>query len=481
MSTHPDFRRFLFPHGQFRSCVLLTMVRHRWFIRLRWVIVVAALTLLVLERYVTPTFRRPPAVLICVLTLAAVNLVWTPLGALLVREAGEGFLKPATVMKRVVAFANAQMIVDLLLLTIAIHYSGGIENPMVVFYVFHMLIAALLLRPVNALLQGGWALLLIAGLGVLECLGWLQPDYAFLPHSAMREGRMDAATVSATLAVLAAGIFGTLYFTLQISAKLDEQEHRLQETNRALEASQQAVRLLQERRARFMRTAAHQLKSPLAAIQTLAGLYRDGEVTPEAVRPTSERIIRRCREGIYQVSELLTLARVHDADPCRHGRASTNVCTVVQGLARRFGPLATEKNVAMNLVLPSDGAMLVRVDESDLIACIGNLMDNAIKYIGAAGVVSVEVSGDDQTVHVTVRDTGMGISAQTRESMFEAYRRGDEALAANIPGTGLGLAIVREVVEQCGGRIGVWSEPGRGSEFRVDFPRTMPPSAGTDV
>jgi signal transduction histidine kinase len=178
------------------------------------------------------------------------------------------------------------------------------------------------------------------------------------------------------------------------------------------------------------------------------------------------------------------------------------VAAVVQDACQRFTTLANEKNIALTCRIPEHGDFHANVDSIDLRNCVDNLIDNAIKYTPGPGTVSVTVSlgtgangtaraaepdeakrggAQDRREHilVSVADSGVGIDPRHLTgsgegegigSIFDAFRRGNEALAGNIPGTGLGLSIVREVVEQSGGQIRVHSRPGEGSTFTVSFP-----------
>ncbi len=481
METGGRITEALLPHGRFRVRVLAVLVRRQWFIRLRWFMAASAFALLVGERLVEPQFRRPPAVAIWIGILAATNLLWAVVGRRMrhALQAGDGV--PAALVRDVVRFVNAQMIADLVILTVLLRFSGGVESPMSVFYLFHMLIAALLLRPLNALLQGAWAVTLYGSLGLSESLGWLTPHYPFLAGRATATMHTDLDFVLAGIGVLSVGVFGTLYFTLQISSRLDEQERELHQSNEALRRSQTAIADLQARRSRFMQTAAHQLKSPLAGIQTLAGLIRDRVVPPESTSEIVERIIRRCGEATVQVTELLTLARVQEAAPTRHCSAITDVSDVIRKSVRRFADQARAKQISLHVSheFPSDCA--AAVDGRDAESCVENLLDNAIKYTNDGGEVWIAAAANSETVSISVKDTGMGIAEGFVDDIFDPFRRGNLALAANIPGSGLGLAIVREVVEQAHGRIEVRSVVGEGSEFTLYFPRGKVAKSATAV
>jgi signal transduction histidine kinase len=468
------------PHGPYRAGTLVVLLRLNWFIRLRWMFVAAALAVLGFERLTAPDPQRPAQLLAVIVGVAAVNLLWIAVARRLaaVGQSGDDALRGGQV------FANAQVAIDLLLLTAILHFTGGVENPMAVFYVFHVAIAGLLLEPWQAVLQSCWSVALYAAVAVAELNGWLA-HHAFLPQAGTLGLYRDPEYALLVAALVGCVVCGTLYFTLRIARLLEHHDTQLRGTHAALERSRRALEDLQQRRARFMQTATHQLKSPLAIAQTLANLVRDGIVTdPAGIRTTCEKIVRRCQEGIAQVTELLTLARVQDIDPRRPPGTNVDVAQTVVDLCRHFAPLAEQKRIELTHWTPAESELRVDIDRQDLWDCIGNLIENAIKYTPEGGRVRVSVTekkveGRPVSVGIHVSDTGIGLDPRLlrsegrtlgEEPAFEPFRRGLNVLAAGIPGTGLGLTIVREVVEQAGGRIWVMSRPGAGSSFTITLP-----------
>lgn len=473
-----------------RTGALVSLVRLHWFVQARWAIVILAFTVLAIEHLAFPGARRPLGLPLVIVVLAGVNCVWMVYSYFLARRLHLPQRPDTDFSRTALRFANAQVGVDLLILTLILRFTGGVENPMAIFYLFHMAIGSLLLRRWQAVLQGAWAVLLYALLAFGEWSDGLRPHYPFLSSVAGTELHRHGTYVAACVAVLAAGVSGTLFFMLQIAARLDEGERQLHRTMEALETSKLAIADLNRRRSRFMQTAAHQLKSPLTAIQALTSLIRDGVVPPEGLSPTCDRIIERCRMGAAQVVEMLTLARVQEADPRRHHDTIVHVGEVTDEIYNRHLPIAAEKGLKMRRLVLEDQDLRARIDRSDLTDCLTNLLENAIKYTPPPGSVTVSVrretlaSQDPQRgaldfVAVTVADTGIGIDKDSLigkggpgsgGSVFDAFRRGGSALAAKIPGTGLGLCIVREVMEQSGGRLRVHSRLGRGSKFSVLIP-----------
>lgn len=490
------------PGEPYRAGALVVLMRLRWFIHLRWIFVAVAFGVLTVERFLLPANQRPWELLIVVLGVAGVNVVWMGASRLLRRQLDKPDAEEEAGIRSSRLFANAQVATDLLLLTGILRFTGGVENPACVFYLFHVAISALLLKPWHAVAQSCWAFCLYTAVCVGEWAGWLE-HYAFLPQLAALELHDNPHYVPLGIAVMATAIFATLYFTVRIGKVLDRREDELRCANIALKQSQLAIQDLQLRRSRFMQTAAHQLKSPLAMVQTLANLIRDGIVQdPDGIQATCDKIVHRAREGIVQVTELLALARVQETDPARHRAASSDIAKVVGELCQKYAPTAQAKQLDFTWQLPEQANVRAHVHPADLADCVGNLIDNAIKYTPQGGSVKVTVvcgvkpdakhprpapqaaaqtnpPDPENHVYVIVKDTGIGLGESTPSvkdgacaegSIFDAFRRGNLAIKAGIPGSGLGLSIVREIVEQAGGYIHVYSRAGQGSTFTVSFP-----------
>ena len=497
VSTRPNRLAEAQKPEAYRAGILVSLIRLRWFILLRWGLVLAGLSTLVLERVVTPEAERPGGLLLVILAIGVVNVGWTALSKLVERRfAGQDSEEPDAV-RTARLFANAQVALDLFFLTAILQYTGGIESPMAVFYVFHMVIGSLLLDKAHAIIQGVWALGLYALIGIGELQGWFK-HYEFLPL--VECGRMYAQPelVFCTIFIVGCGIFGTLYLTLTIAGELDDRESRLRAALVALQQSKEAIQELQSRRAAFMQTAAHQLKGPLAAIEMLAGLVREGTVSGDGAKDACGKIIKRCRDGAESIGELLTLARIQDADPRREGRSDADLGEVVSEVCNRRKLQAEQSELAFEWSIEENVDLHAPIDRLDLNDCVENLVENAIKYTPGPGTVKVSVSrqgrektgggstkgaaADGDSLVLKVSDTGIGINPEELAgvnkpggagSVFDAFKRGSRAISAGIPGSGLGLSIVRAAIERAGGTMHVESEPGKGSVFSVTLPAAV--------
>ena len=115
-------------------------------------------------------------------------------------------------------------------------------------------------------------------------------------------------------------------------------------------------------------------------------------------------------------------------------------------------------------------ACRVRADHEGLREILDNLIDNAIKYTPDGGTVTVSWQCDKPTCQISVKDTGIGIKPDDQRRVFERFYRVDKARSRELGGTGLGLAIVKHLAQSFGGKVGVTSEPGKGSTFTVELP-----------
>ena len=136
---------------------------------------------------------------------------------------------------------------------------------------------------------------------------------------------------------------------------------------------------------------------------------------------------------------------------------------------RRATVAAEEKGIQLHSQLPED-AVNVNGDEEALRQVVDNLLDNAIKYTQGGGGVSLSIEVEADRAILLVKDSGIGIEAEHQERIFERFYRVDKARSREVGGTGLGLSIVKPFTASMGGVVGVESEPGGGTAFRVELP-----------
>jgi signal transduction histidine kinase len=284
----------------------------------------------------------------------------------------------------------------------------------------------------------------------------------------------------------AEGVIGAFVFGMASSGRrFDERSVTVavelaRRTALAIENAQLLETSRREARAREQTLAvvSHDLRTPLSAIRM--GAHRLQAIatgpTGEAVRAIGEVMKRSARRMERLIDDLLDVAAiqagrvsVHPA-PYRPGELVREAVQFSQAVAREHG---VELDVDADPELP-----LVRADHDRIMQVFGNLLSNAVKVTSSGGRVSVRAEARAGDVRFGVADTGPGIAGDERERIFEPFRRG---AGAAYRGTGLGLAIARGIVEAHGGRIGVDSRPGAGSEFWFTMPLADAPSPMRDT
>lgn len=232
-------------------------------------------------------------------------------------------------------------------------------------------------------------------------------------------------------------------------------------------------RRLEVLRRDFVANASHELKTPVAALRALAETLESAlPEDPEAARGFVVRIGREAERLDALVRDLLDLSRVE-----RGALAAEPVDLVglVKEVAESHADRAEERRIRLRTeLLPGSS---VRGDRAQLGLMLSNLVDNALRYTAARGLVRIRLDRIDDKVILQVADTGEGIPASELPRIFERFYRVDKARARRTGGTGLGLAIVRHVAESHGGTVTVESKVGKGSTFTVTLPVGGPPAA----
>jgi two-component system phosphate regulon sensor histidine kinase PhoR len=230
------------------------------------------------------------------------------------------------------------------------------------------------------------------------------------------------------------------------------------------------IKKLETAKSMFVSMVAHEIKNPLAAAEGWLNLVLTGaaKVDRAEERRMLERAMVRMRTLRAMVNELLNLTAIETGRFQLH-RVLLDPAAVAAEVVEAHREKAAEKRVTL-LVEGASVASTVLADRDALSIIVANLVDNAIKYTSEGGTVTLATGREGIYATVSVRDTGIGLSAEDRERVFEEFYRVRSEQTHGITGTGLGLSLVKRLVEQHQGSITVDSEPGKGSAFTVKLP-----------
>ncbi|HFD92716.1 MAG TPA: two-component sensor histidine kinase [Gammaproteobacteria bacterium] len=221
-----------------------------------------------------------------------------------------------------------------------------------------------------------------------------------------------------------------------------------------------------ENERRFTADAAHELRTPLAALRIQAQVAQGSE-DETARRHALQQLVQGVDRATHLVQQLLTLARL-DPDTAYVDKREVDLCTLARETLAELSAAAQAKNIEMSLDPACHGR--VRGNHDALAILLRNLVENAIRYTPEGGTVEVRVqTREDQGVELSVADSGPGIPEEERPQVMERFYR--SSTAQQTPGSGLGLSIVQRVVEHHKATLTLGSSTLGGLEVTVRFPK----------
>ncbi len=405
-----------------------------WLVRLRWIASVAVLVYVV-SGLVSHLFPRTPPI---PLMAAALSLPLTNLGF-------QGWSSRSRLPRRVL---QVQIIFDLLLLSVLLHYTGGIQNPLIFLSVFHVILAGILLSRRDAYGVALLAIVLLSSLAVREMTGLL-PRY---PIAGIPQAAHSPVLVGAVVIALIAVLVGTASFTTSIMGILRRREAELVRAGKMAAIGELAGGV------------AHEINNPLAIISGKVESLRDldGKL-PESAKHDLDKIGKHVHRIAAITKGLLSYSR-----PFSGEKRPTGLNRVVQDSWELILARAREQGVHVELRQDSESPEIAG-NATELTQVVVNLANNALDSMSRGGMLRIRTERRGGEAVLEVSDTGRGMTREVQRRIFEPFF----TTKTESGGTGLGLAICHGIAREHGGRIEVESEPGRGSVFRVFFPAIL--------
>jgi signal transduction histidine kinase len=372
------------------------------------------------------------------------------------REPGKERLRRATQL------ANLQISIDLLMLSYFIHYSGGLENPFIFYFIFHMVIASILLSRKAAYLQASFAIILLSLIGLAE-LTFL-PHYhlsGFLSHQSCN---LSAFFTAGVLSIIGSTLYLTVFMATSIEQRLRLREVELAKANERL-AEQDRLK------SQYVLTVSHDLQGSLATIQSCLSVVLNNltGTIPGKAREMIARAAQRADHLIRFVKDLLNLSRIRAMETFE--KQSVPLNSALQKVLAQWHMQSADKSLDIELKITKNLTILGNQEAFE--EMLSNLIGNAIRYTPQYGKIRITGNRAKESgyVNLAISDTGIGIHPEDIPYIYNDFYRAKNAEILEKNGTGLGLSIVKQIIQAHGGSIWVESEPGRGSTFNMQLPQ----------
>ena len=220
----------------------------------------------------------------------------------------------------------------------------------------------------------------------------------------------------------------------------------------------------------FTSDVSHELRTPLAAVNAKVETVLDSShISEQQARDVLESVKRQNFRLAELVQDLLLLSRL-EQKTLRTQKQPCCLNTLIEDLIEEFSALANESSLLLDYSILSPITLYVMGDEDQLLRLFSNLIANAIQYTPAGGNINLILKKNNGDAVIEVIDTGIGISPQEQQLIFDRFYRVHESRSRRSGGSGLGLAIAQVIAQAHGGKIRVQSQLGQGSIFSVRLP-----------
>lgn len=436
--------------------------RVSWFIRLRWLAIPGVVAITFFSNKILGIKFPVTFIYLVSIVILTYNLIFLLYEKLFIPKITDLFRA-----KSVVKFANVQIVVDLLAVAVLIHLSGGVENPFIFYFIFHMIIASILLSTRVAFYQATLAIFLFGSICFLEYL-------EIIPHIHLQnftEGKpyKNFHYILGTFFVFSSTMYVSVYITTSISRKLRRRhdqildlKEELEEKNKVLVETQNIL-IHQEKMSslgQLSASIAHEINNPLGGILIFASMLLEEEIDQEK-KESLKRIVDetiRCRDI---VKGLLEFSRIEDmkVELIDIDQPLEDALKLVENMAI-FHNIEIFKKIYPN-------TPKIKGSKKELEQAFLNIIMNAVESMPEGGKIYLRAKKEgDKFVVVEIEDTGSGISPEHLDKIFDPFF----SLKDAGKGTGLGLSIVWGIIERHQGEIKVESKINKGTKFIIKLP-----------
>jgi len=420
-----------------------------WLIRLRWFAILGIfIAYYVAKHFLLITIEELPVYIIIAFLILLNVLSFSFLKYLQKSQVRKS-------LKNVKRIINFQISTDLIVLTVLLHYSGGVENPFIIYYIFHMIIGSIMLSTKESFFQTSFALMLLGSMTFLEYSGIIKhfPLQGFITSNMYN----NLTYLASTGFIFISTSYFVVYITRNIIKQSEKHEAAYLKANAKLK---QRDKVKNE----YVMRITHDIKGHITAIQSCISVLNEKLTGP--LNPQQEDFVSRAHKRIQTlnkfISDLLSITNKRLVLQSEKKYFSLN--NSLEEIIKMAENSAQEKNISIIKNIDTSVENIYG-EPSSIEEVLSNLIQNAIKYSPAGKLVLINVKDKQENVLIEVIDNGVGIPEYEIPYIFNEFYRASNVKTNIKDGTGLGLAISKHIVEDHGGKIWVESIENFGTTF----------------
>ena len=428
-----------------------------WLIRLRWFAILGIFIAFYIAKYLLHITIRDLPIYGIIFFLILLNVISFSLLKYLQKSQIRKSLKN---VKRII---NFQISTDLIVLTVLLHYSGGVENPFIICYIFHMIIGSIMLTTKESFFQTSFALLLLGSMTYLEYSGVIEhfPLQGFIITNMYN----NITYLVCTGFIFISTSYFIVYITRTIIRQAEKHEAAYLQANAKLKQNDKTKN-------EYVMRMTHDIKGHITAIQRCISVLNEKLTGP--LNPQQEDFLSRAHKRIQilnkfisDLSSITNRKLLHKSD-----KKYFNLKNSLEEIIKMADKSAQEKNIGIikNIEASIDN---IYGEPSSIEEVLSNIILNAVKYSPEGKNILINVTDKQEKVLIEVIDKGIGIPETEIPLIFNEFYRASNVKAEIKDGTGLGLAISKQIVENHGGKIWVQSKVNVGTTFYILLKKDM--------
>ncbi len=350
-----------------------------------------------------------------------------------------------------------QIYSDLIVLTCLLHFSGGVENPFIIYYIFHMIISSILLTPKECYIITSFILSFVGALAFLEYQG-IVPHYSlegFYTHSFYQ----NKIYLMGTGFIFITTSYMVVYMTTSIASKLRKQEEAYRKANIELENKDTIKN-------EYVLRLTHDIKGHIAAIQNIlqaAMITKAIEEKKEFV----EQAYKRTRRLMDFVKDLLKLTSLRLQNKLE--MVKFPIKESLDKVIHELGVAIAKKKICINANI-TDEAEIIFGNQLSIEEALYNVISNAIKYSPAESPIDINARKYKDFFLIEVIDRGIGIPKNEQKLILNEFYRASNVRRAEKTSSGFGLSLVKQVIDKHHGKISIESELNTGTKITLRIP-----------